>query len=178
MLGIKRKVDEFAERSKEVSKEERRFLETKLLKPDKLPPNFYKVEYLTPLRRDYVKLQFRIHHDFDLFCRHFKVLNYVETNVTDLKKLIAILKALDAGVISYDHVEEIQFPVSPDRDIVKLVFSSKEDYELFRRHFKILTSKELLSSELTRLMVILQDIEDGKIVYEDGEIEPCSLIEE
>jgi len=177
MLGIKRKVDDFAEKSVGLSKEERRNLEVHLLKPDKLPPIRHKVEYLTPLRRDYVKLQFRVHHDFDLFSKHFKVLNYVEPNVTDLKKLIAILKALDSGAISYDYVEEIQFPVSPDRDIVKLVFSSKEDYDLFRKYFKVLTSKELKASELTKLLVILQDIEDDKIVYEDGEIR-CSPIEE
>jgi hypothetical protein len=170
LLGIKRKVDDFAEKSMGLSKEEIRNLEVHILKPDKLPPIRHKVEYLTPLRRDYVKLQFRVHHDFDLFCKHFKVLNYVETNVTDLKKLIAILKALDNKVISYDYVEEIQFPVSPDRDIVKLVFSSKEDYDLFRRHFRVLTSKELKAPELTRLLVILQDLEDEKLVYESGEI--------
>ena len=176
MLGIKRKVDDFAEKSVGLSIEERRNLEIHILKPDKLPPIIHKVEYLTPLRRDYVKLQFRIHHDFDLFCRHFKVLDYVETNITDLKKLLAILKALDDRVISYDYVEEIQFPVSHDRDIVKLVFSCKEDYNLFGRHFKILTSKELKATELTRLLVILQDLEDGKLIYENGEIK-CSPIE-
>jgi len=175
ILGIKRKVDSFIEKSKVCPVNKIRELEMHLLKPDKLPPIYHKVEYLTSLRRDYVKLQFRIHHDYDLFCRHFKVLAYVEENVTDLKKLIAILKALDNKTITYDHIEEIQFPISPDRDIVKLVFSSSEDYDLFRRHFKVLTSKELLSSELTRLMIILQDLEDGKIIYEDGIIKLPSL---
>jgi hypothetical protein len=177
LLDIKRKVDDFAEKAVGLSKEEKRNLEVHILKPDKLPPIRHKVEYLTPLRRDYVKLQFRIHHDFDLFCKHFKVLNYVETNVTDLKKLIAILKAMDSRTISYDYVEDIQFPVSPDRDIVKLVFSCKEDYDLFKRHFKVLTSKELKASELTKLLVILQDLEDEKLVYEGGEIKCSPIVE-
>ena len=171
LLGIERKVDKFARESQGLSKEALRILETQLLKPDKLPPITEKVEYLTPLRRDYVKLKFRVHHDFDLFSRHFKVLTYVETNVTDLTKLLAILNALEEGVIHYEVVEEQYWPVAQERDEVRLVFPSPESYELFKTHFKVLrTSKELRAPELTKLIMILQDIEDGKVLYEDKKI--------
>ena len=176
MLGVERKVNKFARMVGGLSQKEQRSLEMAVLKPDKLPPIIQRVEYLTPLRRDYVKLKFRVHHDFDLFCNYFKVLNYVETNVTDLSRLIAILNAMEAGVITYSEIEEKYFPISPDRDEVKLVFPTPELYHLFCKHFKVLTSKELCAPELTRLMTILQDLEDGRLLYENGEIR--ILIEE
>jgi hypothetical protein len=110
LLNGKRKVEEFADRVKAeetqkgrpLTKEEMRELEVATLKPDRLPPGVFKVKYTTPLKEQTVKLVFGNKEDYDLFCRHFKVLNYKEQNVADLKLLMAILRALEEEVIVYE----------------------------------------------------------------------------
>lgn len=111
IVGGKRKIDIFAEtvayeerkKKRRLTEEEKRVLEVRFLKPDKLPRQEIKVEFTTPLKKQTVKLVFAKEEDYDLFCRHFKVLNYVETNVTDLTKLIAILKSIEDGTIIYEN---------------------------------------------------------------------------
>lgn len=102
-IGTKSPVERFEEILKEVkTKEEKRNLEVHLLKPQKLPPAIHEVKYLTDLKKQTVRLVFGKSDDYELFCKHFKVLNYIESNVTDIKKLLALLKALDDNVIMYD----------------------------------------------------------------------------
>jgi redox-sensitive bicupin YhaK (pirin superfamily) len=102
LIGSKSKVEEFRELAEKAeTKEELRELETHLLKPEKLPPVIHEVKYLTDLKKNTVRLVFGKSEEYELFCKHFRVLNYIETNVTDIHKLIAFLQALEEKIIIY-----------------------------------------------------------------------------
>lgn len=94
-------VEEFEKRKKRKTKKEIRQLEERMLAPTKLPPAV--TQSPTDRLRDLgVKIMLPNQEAMELFKRHFKILTYVENNVADISLLLAFLKELDEGRITYD----------------------------------------------------------------------------
>lgn len=84
---------------------EKRKLEMEMLKPEKLPHYTGKlpgIEAATPVQSRTVKVVLRTDEEFHQVKEHFGLRNYVEQNIKDVDKLVALLNALDDRTIIYD----------------------------------------------------------------------------
>ena len=95
---------EEAKKGRPLTQGETRKLEMALLKPEKLPPPPVKLERkdISPIQKHTVLIILKNDEDYELFSRYFKILSYKTPNVTDLKLLMALLRALEDGTIVYD----------------------------------------------------------------------------
>lgn len=87
------------------TKEERRILEEKLLKPEELPP--YTLESsksINEVNSKTVTLVFENIHNITLLSKHFKISEYKGKNIraSNLPKMVAFLKALENNELVYD----------------------------------------------------------------------------
>ena len=89
-----------------IPEKEKRKLEVEKLKPDRLPPYIGEspsIEAKRPIEKQTIRLVFKNMNDHELFCRYFKVANYVEKSVNNLELLTDFLKAIESGDIIYEN---------------------------------------------------------------------------
>ncbi|MHA2366943.1 MAG: hypothetical protein ACXAC7_23525 [Candidatus Hodarchaeales archaeon] len=102
-LGKKRnKIKEFEQLSKDKTQKEKRELEVKLLKPEKIPKYTGKKSFGLGIKKHSVKLVFSGDKDFEKFKRHFKVLENPEKSVSNLSLLLLFLDKLNNGEFKYN----------------------------------------------------------------------------
>jgi hypothetical protein len=100
------RVARYKELAEGKTEEEKRKLEMRLLKPEKIPPHVTeKANYNTfsPIATHTVHIIFPDDESLALFKRHFKVGQYVKPSLTDIDKLVAILQLLEDEIIVYDN---------------------------------------------------------------------------
>jgi len=100
--GQKSRVDRFEKASKGKTKKERRALEQKLLKPEKIPPYTGPAPTAEGIDQFAVRIILPGRDEFDLFEKYFKVSYSVEKSVSNLALLISILESIEQGEIQYD----------------------------------------------------------------------------
>ena len=103
------KLDKFNKELKGAKNDE----DIRQLESDHLTPEVYS-EYIgskgvtDPIKDLVCKVAFKNKTDFDLFKKYFRVSRYFENNVSDLRLLIAFLKALDDGSVTwFDKTEKL-----------------------------------------------------------------------
>lgn len=96
------RVERFERLKKSKSKEEVRKLEQALLEPEPIPEYTKEQPTNKGMHALAVKLFFNEQKDYDLFCKHFKVSQYIEASCYQLDILLALLKALEKGRLVYD----------------------------------------------------------------------------
>lgn len=90
----------FARRSKGISKQEKRELERKLLKPLRLPVKRLKTR--SPVDERTITLVFPSVGDVELFRRHFRVSEYKGLNTHHLDPLLEFLECLERGSLVFE----------------------------------------------------------------------------
>lgn len=95
-------VDRYNRLSKECSNEEKRKLEQKLLKPQKIPPYTGPRPIKNALDDLIIKAVFKNHNDLNLFKKYFKISNYLEQSVSDIQMIMDLLKRLEDGSLRYE----------------------------------------------------------------------------
>lgn len=88
--------------SKNLPERQKRKIETKLLKPEKIPPYTGRSPIKNLLDKYTVKIILSDDEQLNLFKKYFKVTNYIEQSVVDISLLTNLLKNLDQGLIEYD----------------------------------------------------------------------------
>ena len=96
------RLKQFQELAKGKTKEERRKLEMEMLKPEESSPYTGPQPTRGVISEVTVKLVFPNKEAFSLFDRHFPIRKYIEQSVSDLKLLIAFLRSLEEGSLTYD----------------------------------------------------------------------------
>jgi hypothetical protein len=87
---------------RERSPAEQRALEMRALQPEKLKPYAGAAPSDNKIKQRTVMLVFKDDEGLDLMCKHFHVANYVAKSVTNIDKLVALLREMEAGRITYD----------------------------------------------------------------------------
>jgi len=109
--------DEFKRVAIDLPEDKKRELEMTLLKPERLPAYTGKTppkECAKPVQSRTVKVVFHNDEELALVAKHLGVRNYVESNIKNTDKLVALLTALEEGIICYDEVSKtITFPTAP-----------------------------------------------------------------
>jgi len=101
----KSRIERFEALSDGKSQEEKRGLELQLLKPDKIPPHIHEKadkSKFSPITTRSVRMVFPDDESLELFKKHFSVSRHVEASLTDMDKLLAIIRLLDSGEVTYD----------------------------------------------------------------------------
>lgn len=106
LIGVQEsKVVKFLRLSKGKSSKEKRELEQRLLQPEVIKPYTGQPpgpQAKEPLLKHTIKFVFARQHELDLVKRTLPVSNHVEMSVANHGLLIALLKEVDEGRISYD----------------------------------------------------------------------------
>lgn len=109
--------DEFKRVAIDLPEDKKRELEMNLLKPERLPTYSGKTPPLgcsKPVQSRTVKIVFRNDDELALTAKHLGMRNYVESNIKNTDKLVALLMALEEGIICYDEVSKtITLPTVP-----------------------------------------------------------------
>ena len=96
------KVAQFAKLSEGKTKEEIRSLEQNMFKPEALQENIGEQRRYIVNSEHTAKFVFRSKEDMDFFDKHIQISFYMERSITDIKIILDLFRAMDAGQISYD----------------------------------------------------------------------------
>lgn len=96
------KIKKFKKQSKGVNKKEKRRLEVLLLKPARLKRYTGKNVKRVKFSKTSVKISFSSEENLALFKKYFVVWDFVESNVTDISLLMALLHKLESGRLVYE----------------------------------------------------------------------------
>jgi hypothetical protein len=96
------RVDKFERLSKDQPKEVVREMEAALLKPDEIPDYIGEVKKYAANSDTTIKLVFGSQEDLELIGRNFNIKYYIEPCIADIKMLLDLCKAIEAGEIAYD----------------------------------------------------------------------------
>lgn len=92
------------------NKREKRQLEQRMLRPDKLPPFDRSKSATNDMRGRTIKLIFPDNQSMALFKKFFHVSESVENSLRDMSLLFALLDELESGRIKYDNKQGISYP--------------------------------------------------------------------